>query len=279
MKTNHKIIIGDAQEDIKTLKDESAHLIITSPPYWQIKDYRIENQIGYNDTYEEYINKLNNVWKECYRVLHKGCRMCINIGDQFLRAIHYGRYRVIPIREDIIRYCCKDLKMDYLGAIIWQKRTTCNTTGGASVMGSYPNPRNGIISIDYEFILIFKKLGNAPTVPKSLKGKSRLTEKEWAEYFQGHWKFVGEKQNGHVAMFPEELPKRLIKMFSFIDDTILDPFLGSGTTVLAARKLGRNSIGIEINPKFLSIIKEKVGITQKNLLDDAEFEIIKTSEK
>ncbi len=272
MKNYHKIIIGDAQ-NMDFIPSESVHLVITSPPYWQIKDYGTPQQIGYNDSYEDYIKKLNNVWKECYRTLHQGGRMCVNIGDQFLRAIHYGRYRIIPIREDIIRYCCNALKMDYLGAIIWQKRTTCNTTGGASVMGSYPYPRNGIISIDYEFILIFKKLGQAPKVSKEIKKFSKLTEKEWSQYFQGHWNFAGEKQNGHVAMFPEELPRRLIKMFSFVGDTILDPFLGSGTTTLTAYNLNRNSIGIEINPKFLSLIKNKVGVNQKN---KEEFEIIRT---
>jgi site-specific DNA-methyltransferase (adenine-specific) len=166
--------------------------------------------------------------------------------------------------------------MDYMGAVIWQKRTTCKTTGGASVMGSYPYPRNGMVSIDYEFILIFKKLGTSPKVSQETKKQSALTEKEWGEYFQGHWSFVGEKQNGgHVAMFPEELPKRLIKMFSFVGDTVLDPFLGSGTTTLAAMKLDRNSLGVEINKKFLPIIKNKLGIGQKQLFNDVEFEITK----
>jgi len=278
MKTHHKIIIGDAQR-MDFIPNESVHLVITSPPYWQIKDYGIPEQIGYNDTYENYIKKLNNVWKECNRVLHKGCRMCINIGDQFLRAIHYGRYRIIPIREDIIRYCRNELKMDYMGAIIWQKRTTCNTTGGASVMGSYPYPRNGMVSIDYEFILIFKKLGKAPKVSKEIKKMSEITEKEWGEYFQGHWKFAGEKQNGHIAMFPEELPRRLIKMYSFVGDTILDPFLGSGTTTLVAKNLRRNSIGIEINPGYLPIIKKKIGIVQRDIFRDAKFEILQVEKK
>lgn len=273
MKSFHKIYIKDAQ-NMDFIPSESVHLIVTSPPYWQIKDYGALEQIGYNDTYGNYIKKLNNVWKDCSRVLYPGCRMCINIGDQFLRAVNYGRYRIIPIREDIIRHCQKELKMDYMGAIIWQKRTTCNTTGGASVMGSYPYPRNGMISIDYEFILIFKKPGKAPKVSEKIKKLSAMTEKEWGEYFQGHWNFPGEKQNGHIAMFPEELPKRLIKMFSFTGDTVLDPFLGSGTTILAACKLDRNSIGIEINPKFLNFIRAKLGISQKKLFqEEAVFEI------
>ena len=253
---------------MEELKDESIHLIITSPPYWQLKDYGNGSQIGFDDSYEDYINNLNLVWKECYRALHKGCRLCVNIGDQFARAVYYGRYKVIPIREEIIKFC-ETIGFDYMGAIIWQKVTTCNTTGGATIMGSFPYPRNGIIKLDYEFILIFKKLGEPPKVTREMREKSKLTLEEWNEYFYGHWNFSGEKQDKHLAMFPEELPKRLIRMFSFVGDTVLDPFLGSGTTCFAAKKLGRNSIGYEINEDFLPIIKEKLN-TDKNPRD---FEI------
>lgn len=256
MITTTSIIIGDSR-NMSELKEESVHLVITSPPYWQLKDYGNGSQIGFNDSYEDYINNLNLVWKECYRVLHKGCRLCVNIGDQFARSVYYGRYKIIPIREEIIKFC-ETIGFDYMGAIIWQKVTTCNTTGGATVMGSFPYPRNGIIKLDYEFILIFKKLGESPKVSREIKEKSRLTTEEWNEYFYGHWNFAGEKQDKHLAMFPEELPKRLIKMFSFAGDTVLDPFLGSGTTCLAAKNLDRTSIGYEINRDFLPIIKEKV---------------------
>ncbi|MEO0021861.1 MAG: DNA methyltransferase [candidate division WOR-3 bacterium] len=273
MITKHKIIIGDSRK-MDEIQDKSVHLIITSPPYWQLKDYGVENQIGFNDSYENYINNLNLVWKECYRVLQDGCRLCINIGDQFARSVYYGRYKIIPIRTEIIKFC-ETIGFDYMGAIIWQKPTTMNTTGGATVMGSFPYPRNGIIKIDYEFILIFKKHGNPPKISKELKEKSKLTKEEWNEYFSGHWNFNGEKQTEHLAMFPEELPKRLIKMFSFVGDTILDPFLGSGTTTLAAKNLNRNSIGYEINEKFLPIIKEKIGIDKEELIKNADFEIIK----
>jgi site-specific DNA-methyltransferase (adenine-specific) len=135
---------------------------------------------------------------------------------------------------------------------------TCNTTGGATIMGSFPYPRNGIIKLDYEFILIFKKLGDPPKVSREIKEKSKLTTEEWNEYFYGHWNFPGERQDKHLAMFPEELPKRLIKMFSFVGDTVLDPFLGSGTTCLAAKNLNRNSVGYEINKDFLPAIKGKI---------------------
>lgn len=254
--TEHKIVFGDSRS-LNKIKDKSVQLIITSPPYWQLKDYGTEDQIGFNDSYEEYINNLNLVWKECNRVLADGCRLCINIGDQFARSVYYGRYKVIPIRTEIIRFC-ESLGMDYMGAIIWQKATTMNTSGGGAIMGSYPYPRNGILKMDYEFILLFKKLGNAPKPTKEQKAASAMTKEEWSQYFSSHWNFNGVKQLGHIAMFPEELPKRLIKMFSFIGETVFDPFAGSGTTSLAAKNLGRNSIGYEINKDFAPIIKEKL---------------------
>lgn len=258
---------------MKEVRDHSVHLVVTSPPYWQLKDYGHKNQIGFDDTYEQYINNLNLVWNECHRVLHPGCKLCINIGDQFARSVYYGRYKIIPIRTEIIKFC-ETLGFDYMGAVIWQKVTTCNTSGGASIMGSYLTPRNGILKIDYEFILIFKKYGKDPKVEPDVRKKSKLLPEEWNEYFAGHWNFPGEKQNGHLAMFPEELPKRLIKMYSFVGDTVLDPFTGSGTTNLAAINLNRNSIGYEINDNFINIIKEKLKCSQADAFTNARVEFI-----
>lgn len=246
------------------LKNSSMHLAITSPPYWQLKDYGTDNQIGFHDSYESYINNLNLVWKECYRVLHNGCRLCVNIGDQFARSVYYGRYKVIPIREEIIKFC-ENIGFDYMGAVIWQKVTTSNTTGGGLQMGSYPYPRNGILKLDYEFILIFKKLGDAPKPTKEQKELSKMSAEEWNTFFAGHWKFAGARQTKHIAMFPEELPRRLIKMFSFNGENVLDPFGGSGTTSLAAKNLGRNSACFEINPEFIPILKEKIGADQHDI--------------
>lgn len=253
-----KIIIGDSRKMIE-VADESIDLVVTSPPYWHIKDYGVEGQIGYGQTLHEYLKDLYRVWKECYRVLKPGRRLCINIGDQFARSIIYGRYKIIPLHAEFIAMC-EDIGFDYMGAIIWQKKTTMNTTGGANVMGSYPYPPNGMIEIDYEFILIFKKPGKSPKVDRETKEMSKLSKEEWKEYFYGHWYFGGARQIGHEAMFPEELPKRLIKMYTFVGDVVLDPFLGSGTTVKAALDLSRNGIGYEINREFLSIIKEKLGL-------------------
>jgi len=320
MQTAHKIIFGDSRW-MTEVGDESVHLIVTSPPYWQLKDYGGKGQIGFDDTYEDYINNLNLVWKECERVLSKGCRLCVNIGDQFARAAYYGRYKVIPIRTEIVKMC-EALGLDYMGAIIWQKVTTCNTTGGASIMGSYPYPRNGIIKLDYEFILIFKKLGEPPEVSDDAKKASKLSLAEWNDYFYGHWNFPGERVSKgasarkkkmprpglqevsspfgdssksnpqsairnpqsaapnpqsleHIAPFPEELPKRLIKMFTFVGDTVLDPFLGSGTTTLAAKNLDRSSIGYEINPDYRPLIEQKTGAREAAAFGgESRFEFI-----
>ena len=262
-RTSHILINGDARR-MSLIPDKSVHLIITSPPYWQLKDYGDEKQIGFNDSYETYINHLNLVWMECFRVLHDGCRMCINIGDQFARAVYYGRYKVIPIRTEIIRFC-ETLGMDYMGAVIWQKQTTMHSTGGGVVMGSFPYPRNGILKIDYEFILLFKKLGKAPIPSKEQKAQSILSKEEWNSFFSSHWYFPGARQDGHLAVFPEELPARLIKMFSFTDETVLDPFMGSGTTALAACNLNRNSIGYEINSDYIDYYKQKLNVNQQNI--------------
>jgi site-specific DNA-methyltransferase (adenine-specific) len=276
IRTTHTVVAGDSRR-MGELADKSVHLVITSPPYWQLKDYGVKEQIGFHDSYEEYINHLNLVWMECYRVLHDGCRLCVNIGDQFARAVYYGRYKVIPIREEIIRFC-ETIGFDYMGAVIWQKVTTSKTTGGGVQMGSYPFPRNGILKLDYEFILVFKKLGDAPKPSLAQKEMARMTAEEWNTFFAGHWMFPGAKQDGHLAMFPEELPRRLIKMFSFPGENILDPFAGSGTTSLAAKHLGRSSVGYEINPEFIPIFIKKLGLQQTEISGTA-YEFLQQTTK
>ena len=166
MPTKHILINGDCRQ-MSLIPDESVHLIVTSPPYWHLKDYGEKSQIGFNDTYEQYINSLNLVWQECFRILQSGCRLCINIGDMFARTAYYGRYKVVPIHSEIIRFC-ETIGFDYMGSIVWQKPTTMHTTGGAKVMGSYPYPRGGIVKIDYEYILLFKKQGKA-ILPSSVQ--------------------------------------------------------------------------------------------------------------
>lgn len=266
----HKIINGDSRQ-MGEVNENSVHLIVTSPPYWQLKDYGTENQIGFHDDYETYINHLNLTWQECFRVLHDGCRLCINIGDQFARSTYYGRYKIIPIHSEIIKFC-EMIGFDFMGSIIWQKTTTMNTSGGASIMGSFPYPRNGIVKLDFEYILLFKKPGISPKPTIEQKENSIMTNEEWNTYFNGHWYFTGARQDKHLAMFPDELPKRLIKMFSFPNETVLDPFMGSGTTAYVSKMLNRNSIGYEINPNFIPIIKDRIG--NSDAFSKSEIEII-----
>lgn len=266
--TTHRVINGDCRK-MDGVSDNSVELIVTSPPYWQLKDYGVSEQIGFDDDYETYINNLNIVWKECFRVLDNGCRLCINVGDQFARSVYYGRYKVIPIHSEIIRFC-ETVGFDFMGQIIWQKSTTMNTTGGGAVMGSFPYPRNGIVKLDFEYILLFKKPGKSSKPSVTQKEQSKMTNEEWNTFFTGHWNFAGAKQDKHLAVFPDELPRRLIKMFSFVGETVLDPFAGSGTTAKAARELRRNSVSYEINGDFISLIKEKLG--QDDFFSSVTFE-------
>lgn len=259
METNHKVIIDDVRDAITRLEKDSIQLVVTSPPYWNIKDYQCANQIGFDQTYEEYVTTLQQVWKECKRVLSPGCKLIINVGDQFLRAVdNSGQYEIMPIHSDIIN-TCRELGLTFLGNIIWQKITTTKTTGGCSWMGSIYFPRDGYVTYEHEYIMLFKKPGKAPKPTTEMREKSRLPKEFRSKWFRGIWNDVAPaKQLNHVAMFPLEIPERLIRMFTFAGETVLDPFVGSGTTLQAAQKLNRNSIGIEINPDFLPIIKEKI---------------------
>ena len=252
-----KIYLGDSRM-MTEVEEASVDLALTSPPYWHIKDYGVPGQIGYGQSLHEYLKDLYRTWRECFRVLRAGARLCINIGDQFARAAVYGRYKVIPLHAEFINQC-EQIGFDFLGAIVWQKKTTMNPSGGAVIMGSYPFPPNGIVELDYEFIQIFKKPGESKKVSAEIKEASRLTKAEWKEYFAGHWYFGGVRQVGHEARFPEELPRRLIRMFTFAGDTVLDPFLGSGTTVKVALEAARNAVGYEINSGFLDAVVEKIG--------------------
>jgi len=253
-----QVYIADSR-NMAEIPSESVALVVTSPPYWHIKDYGVPNQIGYGQTLHAYLYDLSRVWKECWRLLKPGRRLCINIGDQFARATLYGQYKVIPLHAEIIAQC-EIIGFDYLGAIIWQKKTTMRPSGGAVVMGSFPYPPNGIVELDYEYILLFRKPGKLEPLESEARKASVLSRDEWKTYFSGHWQFAGERQLLHEAMFPEELPRRLIRMFSIVEETVLDPFAGSGTTIKVALELGRNAIGYEIQPAYMPVIREKLGI-------------------
>ena len=249
--------LGDSRT-MSELADGAIDLAVTSPPYWHIKDYGEATQIGYGQSLHEYLRDLYVVWKECHRVIRDGGRLCVNVGDQFARATVYGRYRVIPLHAEVIRQC-ETVGFDFLGSIIWQKKTTVNTTGGAPIMGSFPYPPNGIVELDYEHILLFKKPGPPKKVSEETRAASRLSKEEWKALFSGHWSFGGaRKTGGHEAPFPEELPRRLTRMFSFAGDTVLDPFAGTGTTLKVGLELGRNVVGYEISAQFAELAASRI---------------------
>jgi len=250
---------------MREVNDEEVHLVITSPPYWSIKDYGNPKQIGYRDSLPKYFRELDKVWSECIRTLKSGCRLCINIGDQYVRATEKTPYQILPLHALIVNNLMTKHRDQilYLGSIIWKKIPNTKTTGGASVMGSYGYPRNGYVSYNYEYIVIFKKKGKAPKVSKEIKEKSLISLSEWRELFNGIWSFKGAKQVGGIAIFPDTLPHRLMKMFTYEGDTVLDPFLGSGTTTRVAWELGRNSIGYEIGFKSPDIENTKKVIKEK----------------
>jgi DNA modification methylase len=271
-KTQEPKVYFKSSETMEEILDDSIQLIVTSPPYGKIKDYGNQNQIGFFGTFDDYFKRLKQVWSECYRVLEPQCRIVINIGDQYLRTSEFGRYRVLSIASKIITDCL-DLGFDYLGDIIWQKISTTNTTGGCSLMGSIYYPRNGLLTYDYEHILIFKKFQgkNKKKVDPIIKEMSKIPLSEWKKWFTGHWKFPGVVQKEHIAMFPEELPYRIIRMFSNIGDTVLDPFLGSGTTLKVAKSLFRNGIGYELNKEYKKIVDNKVETSKPGLFRDYQY--------
>jgi len=260
-------VYASSSESMGELDDESVHLIVTSPPYWDIKDYGSPEQIGYDDKLDEYIDRLKSVWSECYRVLKPGCRMVINIGDQYHRASDGRPYQITPLNAHVINSVldASSRNMLFLGSIIWQKISNTETSGGASVMGSYGRPRNGYVSYDYEYINIFRKPGDDPSVPKELVEEDEITLEEWRTLFSGHWNFTGAEQKEHPAPFPEELPRRIMRMFSFTGDRVLDPFLGRGTTISVADELDRSGIGYEIGfespsgTPWKEVVKEQIG--------------------
>ncbi len=255
--TSHRIIFADART-MPELLDASIHFAVTSPPYWCLKDYAHPGQIGFEQSYDEYLAALGEVFAETFRVLHEGCRFAVNIGDQYLRASEHGRYRVQPIPADLI-ILCRRLDFDFMGNIIWRKVSTTNTTGGGQLMGSIYYPRDGHVTYEHEYILLFRKPGKWPQPSLEAKEQSRLTKEQRSKWFRGIWDDIApERQRSHVAMFPVELPRRLIKMYSFFGETVLDPFLGSGTTSLAAALEGRDSVGYELNADFAPLISDKV---------------------
>lgn len=261
--TWHKIVIGDSR-DMRELTDESVHLVVTSPPYPMIGFWDgLFKKLGCRD-FDEMHEYLAEVWRECYRVLVKGGLACINIGDA-ARTIN-GEFRVYPNHARVIEHCEK-IGFKTLPYILWKKPTNKPKYKGKGVfLGSGFLPPNAYVTLDCEFILIFRKGGLRRFKPRDgLRYQSRFTKRERDSWFTQIWLDVGERQRidglgRRVGAFPKSIPYKLIRMFSIIGDTVLDPFLGTGTTTQVALTLERNSIGYEIDRTLLKAIRRKLGI-------------------
>lgn len=253
--------------DMKEVASNSVTCVITSPPYFDYKDYNTQEQIGMgSESYECYIKDLKKVWKNCLRVLQSNGKLCINVTNMKSRKGVEGSSFLYPILADITKSCI-DLGFIYYDDIIWVKgKANAGALNGKPLFGSYPYPPNfKILDSIQETILIFRKEGKPKKLSKAIKERSRLSKGKWLEYTQGVWHIQPERQNnGHCATFPVELPKRLISLYSFKDDVILDPFLGSGTTLLASKMMGRKGIGYEINEDYKDVIMKKATIQAKN---------------
>jgi DNA modification methylase len=239
------------------IPNESIRLIVTSPPYFNVKDYQIEGQIGKTEaTYEEYLQRMVPVWKECFRVLKPNGKLVINSPIMPMKKselnTHHNR-DIFNINNDIERTIFEQTDFFLYGTVIWDKGSTDQL-----MMGSYPYPPNFYFLNTIEFINILVKDGKPEKIDKARKEASRLSREEWREYIATIWRFAPEKDRAHPAPYPLELPRRVIKLFSFVDDVILDPFMGSGTTALAAMETGRHFVGYEINPEYVSMAEQRI---------------------
>jgi len=272
--TVHRLVLSDAQ-DLSFVSDGSVHLVVTSPPYWTLKQYRQHpEQLGHIADYEAFLAALNCVWRECFRLLVPGGRLVCIVGDVCLSRRRHGRHVVVPLHADIC-VMCRKLGFDNLNPIIWHKIANANyeVENGTKFLGK-PYEPNAIIKNDIEFILMQRKPGGYRKPTEEQRRLSKLTKDEFSAWFQQFWRITGASTKNHPAPFPLELAYRLVRMFSFVGDTVLDPFLGTGTTSIAAMRCGRNSIGVEIDETYLSQARRRAQMEANNLFSsmDLQFE-------
>lgn len=277
----NKVFYKSSQK-MDEIPDNSIDLIITSPPYFNIKDYskdgyqknnhseKVEGQIGDINDYEKYLEELLKVWKECERVLVPNGKLCINVPLLPMKKkefnTHYTRH-IFDLNADIQNTILKNTNLFLFDTYIWNRKNSTKRL----MFGSYPYPKNLYAQNTSEFITIYVKDGKLKPVSKEIKEKSKLTQEEWRKFTKQIWDIPIPNKSDiafgkHSAIMPEEIPYRLIKMFSFVGDVVLDPFAGSGTTLKVAKELERFYIGYEIMPFYKEIIDKKLSFIQKNLL-------------
>jgi DNA modification methylase len=254
------LMLGDARE-LDWIADESVHLVVTSPPYWVLKKYNDHpGQLGELADYDSFHDELEKVWRHCFRVLAKGGRLVCVVGDVCIaRRRNAGRHMVMPLHADIaVR--CRRLGFDYLTPILWHKiaNASYEVENGSSFLGK-PYEPNAIIKNDVEYVLMLRKPGAYRQPSEDQRKLSKIAKKEHAKWFRSFWTDVpGASTRQHPAPFPLELASRLVRMFSFVQDTVLDPFAGTGTTLLAALSCQRHAIGVEIDPEYVKLARKRI---------------------
>ncbi len=257
--TNHELVLGDARH-LEWIPDNSLHLVLTSPPYFNLKKYNDHpDQLGDWQDYEAFHDELDTVWSECYRTLVPGGRLVCNVGDVCVaRRKNNGRHHVFPLHADIaVR--CRRIGFDYLTPILWNKITNVNfEAGGGGFLGK-PYEPNAILKNDVEYVLMLRKPGAYRKPTDDQRAQSRLTKEEQSDWFRPIWKgLTGASTKNHPAPFPEEFAYRLVRMFSFVGDVVLDPFGGTGTTTAACIRADRNSICNELDADYYEQMVRRV---------------------
>ena len=269
--TVHRLIHGDSR-DLSFLGDASVHLALTSPPYWNLKRYN-ENpdQLGHIEDYEAFLSELEKVWRHVYRTLVPGGRLVCVVGDVCVARRDFGRHLVFPLHADIC-VICRHIGFDNLNPIIWHKiaNASYEVKNGSKFLGK-PYEPNAIIKNDIEFILMQRKPGGYRKPTSAQRESSRIGKDEFRRWFQQIWNITGASTKQHPAPFPLELATRLVRMFSFTGDTVLDPFSGSGTTMVAALRTGRNSIGVEIDAEYCRMTARYLKAEAADLFSNAKL--------
>jgi modification methylase len=271
-RTRHEMILGDAR-DLRFIADESVHLVVTSPPYFNLKPYASEAggaQLGRMEDYEAFLDELDKVWRECERVLVPGGRVCCVIGDILIPRRADGRHRVLPLPSDI-QVRSRKHGLDNLTPILWFKIGNRKVEARRKAGAYYGKPYQpgAIVKNDYEHIVMLRKPGGYRSVPMIQRALSMLSADEVREWMQPIWLGIPgmSLQKGHTAPFPIDIAERLIRLFSFVGDTILDPFSGSGTTTIAAIRAKRNSKAIEVENEYFHISAERARLEQLKTYD------------